>query len=204
MSDWSLAPASHAHVSILGHKAQLHELGKKHMLAAQQNDEFVVECCTIQNGGFLEYFVQGCGDLELQAGLEDDLMLEYIDIGNRKLVIPCVETGEPARVTMTSLRDIANFVAASLDLPRGVMTGQIGTAGWTGTFENVADVLKRLEPAVDVEKVYVTAEECGNKAEEYGQTFRAKIGKGDFDLVAFKEAKTADFDELLRKAWQKC
>ncbi|KAK5069175.1 hypothetical protein LTR51_008721 [Lithohypha guttulata] len=158
---------------------------------------FVVECGTIQNGGFLEYFVQGYGDLELQAGLEDDLMLEFIDIRNRKLVIPCVETGEPARVTMTSLRDIANFVAASLDLPRGVMTGQIGIAGWTGTFENVVDVLERLEPAVEVEKVYVTAEECRNMAEEHRQTFRVKIGKGEFDLAAFRGEMVAQMYAVL-------
>ena len=192
MSDWSLGPASHSKVNLLANKQDLHVLGQHHMTEAAVKGEHVVECCTIQNGGFLEYLVQGCGDLHLQAGLEDDLMLDYLDIGKRKLVVPCRAPGKPARITLTSIRDIGKFVASSLDLPIGNMTGQIGVAGWTGTYEDILNMLAQLDPPAKISPNYITADECRANAGEKGKAFLEKMASvGEFDVELFKAEMVA-------------
>lgn len=44
-------------------------LGQVNVKTAALN-EHIVECCTIQNGAFAEYFVQECPDEDLRAGLQ--------------------------------------------------------------------------------------------------------------------------------------
>ncbi|KAK5092082.1 hypothetical protein LTR70_005047 [Exophiala xenobiotica] len=171
LSDWSMAAPAHSRVDLLAHKAELHALGQEHMKSAGEKGEHVVECCTIQNGGSLEYFAQGSRDQTLRAGLEDDLMLEYMDIAAKRLVIPCrsKEPPVPARVTMTSLRDIGRFVAASLDLRRGEMTGQMGIAGATCSFDSVVTTVFAFPAIADMALEYTTAEECRGVAAEKNQ-----------------------------------
>lgn len=194
LSDWSMAPPTHTRVDLLAHKAELHALGQDHMKSTAGKDEHVVECCTIQNGGFLEYFAQGCPDRNLRAGLEDDLMLEYIDVAKGRLVIPCKakDPNVPARVTMTSLVDIGRFVAASLDLPKGEMVGQVGIAGATFGFDRAVEVLVSLQMPVELALDYTTAEECRGAAAEKNQTFQEKMrSSGEFDVDLFKGAMVA-------------
>lgn len=189
-----MAPPAHSRVDLLAHKAELHTLGREHMKSAGEKDEHVVECCTIQNGCFLEYFAQGSPDQTLRAGLEDDLMLEYIDIAEKRLVIPCrsKEPPVPARVTITSLRGIGRFVAASLDLRQGEMTGQIGIAGATCSFDSVVTTVSAFPGFADMALEYTTAEESRGVAAEKNQALQEKMARsGEFDVDLLKGVMVA-------------
>lgn len=74
-----------------------------------------------------------------RRGIHDGLMLKHIDIAKRRLAVPCVELGIPARGSMTSPIVIGRCVATSLDLPAGSMTGQIGVTGDTFPFTRVVE-----------------------------------------------------------------
>lgn len=183
LSDFSLAPPSHSRVDLLAHKTYLHKLGQEHMSVPATRSTHVVECCTIQNGGFMEYFVQGCPSPDVQAGLQDGLMLKYIDIAKRRLVVPCVKPGVPAHISMTSLIDIGKYIAASLDLPPGSLTGQLGLASETFQFTKVVDILASMDPPIVVKPVYTTRQECEERAEQYGHEMDVKLKEtGEFDV----------------------
>ena len=189
LSDWSMAPATHSRVDLFAHKADLHTLGQEHMKSAAEKGENVVDCCTIQNGGFMEYFAQGCPDGDLRAGLEDDLMLEYIDIATGRFVVPCKSKNPvvPARVSMTSLVDIGKLVAAGLDLSKGEMVGHVGIAGMTFSFDRVVELLGSLQTPARLVPCHVTAEECRGVAAEKNRAFQEKMASGgEFDVGLFK------------------
>lgn len=185
LSDWSLASPSWTKVDALQNRVQMQEL------CSRGAD---VECSMIQVGGFLEYFAQGCGDLDgLQAGLEDDLMLDYINVTKGRLIIPCKDLdGQkvPAKVSMTSLWDIGHFVAASLDLPKGRLGTQVGIVGDIFDFESVRKFSDENGVSLGIVS-YVTYSECLEIVHKKGAQFDKKIQAGRFDLGLFKEKMAA-------------
>jgi hypothetical protein len=141
-----------------------------------------IEIGMFQNGMFMEYLAQGMGDLEritewegtrgsrkqvLLNGLVDELLLDYIDIAKGKLVVPLTSSGGPAKVTLTSIRDIGKFVAAALDLPPGKWEGNLGMVGTTVTMAEVRDILATETRAPEIKDQSVSAEECDNIVEGF-------------------------------------
>lgn len=185
LSDWSLANPSWTRVDALQNRLQMSQLCDR---------SSGVECIMVQVGGFLEYFAQGCGDVDgLQAGLEDGLMADYIDIAKGELIIPCKDVDEqkvPAKVSMTSLWDVGRFMAASLNLPIGSLGKQVGISGALFDFECVRK--KLLNMGTSLEDVrYVNFSDCVALASEKDKKFQEKIQAGKFDIVLFKEKMVA-------------
>ena len=118
-SDWSIGPSSHLEVELLAHKDRLwqdsQEIGIKNG----------IERASFHNGMFMNYLAQSeatCPDKDERfalGGLEDDLMLQYMDILHGKLVIPVDKPGNPSPTSMTHIDDIGMFVAATVDLLPG-------------------------------------------------------------------------------------
>jgi hypothetical protein len=187
-SDWSMGPLSHQSVEMLAHKNTLLEDAQR--VVKESNSD--IEVCTFQNGMFMEYLAQKlprpdepCEKRKetrselLLSGLEDDLMLEYIDITRGILPVPTDAVGNPAKITTTSIRDIGRFVAAALDLESGCWEGYMGIKGADITFQDVKDIL-RTTAAPQIEDSIVTREMC----EEKEKVFELELSKG-FSLDAF-------------------
>lgn len=154
------------------------------MRDASERGKFTVECCSIQVGGFMEYFVQGAPSLhpdrdedqDLSAGLHDNLMLKYINIPKSHLIIPCRDDGKPANISMTSLHDIGVYIAAAPDLPRGKMTGYIGIVGNVFSYDEVVDIVNGL--GRQMTPVCMRREEFLEEAERCQRDFERKIDRG--------------------------
>lgn len=100
-----------------------------------------LECARFMPGWFMNYHGQGCPDEvreEAIAGLDDDLLLDYIDIAGGRISVPLRGDGRPARVSMTEIGDIGRFVAAALDLPEGQWKPDMGMVGSTVDLDEVA------------------------------------------------------------------
>ena len=145
-SDWSLGPLSHSQVDVLESRSQLWKSCSE--LAAVHG----IYCADFQNGAFMNYFAQGKkfpNDKEGQAeeayalgGLQDGMMLKYINLPSHKLIIPLKGDGTPSRITMTLLDDIGKFVAAAIDLPPEKWQGHLSMAGDTFTYEYVYSLMQ--------------------------------------------------------------
>jgi hypothetical protein len=226
MSDWSMGLLSHQCVDVLAHKADMAKLGSDHMKGREPgmrkngaggNMEWVVECCTVQNGMFTEYLLQkypGSGQTQekerkedLTHGLEDDLLLDYIDIANRRLLIPAASPATcegstpepvPVPVSMTSIKDIGRFIAASLSLPPGLLTGQVGLAGCTTTFSSIREILL-TKCGTEIPYATITAERCEEIARKFQNQFEESMAKGEFNVEAFKSKMVAQMYALMCK-----
>jgi hypothetical protein len=185
-SDWSMGPLSHQSVDMLAHKETL--LHDAQRLVKECNAD--IDVCTFQNGMFMEYLAQKlprpdepCGmstrSDALLSGLQDDLMLEYIDIAKGILPVPTCASGKPARITTTSIRDVGRFVAAALDLESRQWEGCMGIKGVDVTFQEIKDMLRNTA-APQIEDGIVTREMC----EEKGKNFEMELSNG-FSLNAF-------------------
>jgi hypothetical protein len=157
-ADWSLGPLSHSQVDLLAHKDELWKV------CTYIAEKYGIACADFQNGGFMNYFAQGKTfprDKEKEyslGGLEDDLMLDYIDIPKGKLVIPMDESGQPSKITMTHLDDVGKFVAAAIDLPLQFWEGHLGIAGDTFSFDQVAKLLQTK--GLHVEPQTLSVQQC--------------------------------------------
>lgn len=179
-SDWSLGPLSHSQVELLAHKDELWKV------CAHVAEKYGLACADFQTGGFMNYFAQGKTfsdekDKEFAlGGLEDDLMLEYIDIPNGRLVIPLDEGGQPSKITMTHLNDVGKFVAAAIDLPLQYWQGHLGTAGDTFSFDEVAELLQGK--GVQLDRQTLSMQECDQRIKSYddelAKCFSVKALKG--------------------------
>ncbi|KIW52412.1 hypothetical protein, variant [Exophiala xenobiotica] len=178
-SDWSMGPSSHSKVDLLAHKDRLwqdcQEIGIKNG----------IECASFHNGMFMNYLAQGkltCPAEDEQfalGGLEDDLMLQYIDIPHGKLVIPIDNQGHSSPTSMTHIGDIGTFVAAAVDLPPGQWTGHLGMVGDTCTFQHVKHLL--TEVGIQVQHETITADQCDEKIRDLDE----QLARG-FNIGALK------------------
>lgn len=134
-----------------------------------------IEIAQFQNGMFMQYLAQKLPDPDGQSadgrgtkkevllcGLEDDLMLEYIDIASGTLAIPTSDSGVPAKISMTSIEDIGKFVAAALDLPKGEWHGFLGMTGANVTLGEIRQMLREETNAPDIKENILTKEDCQN------------------------------------------
>lgn len=100
-----------------------------------------LECARFMPGWFMNYLGQGCPEErreEAIAGLDDDLLLDYIDIGRATLTVPLTDDGRPAKVTMTEIGDVGRFVAAALDLADGNWEQDMGMVGSTVDLDEIS------------------------------------------------------------------
>ena len=181
-SDFSLGPKTHQTVDMLAHKSTLLEACRN--LAAEQSSN--IEIAQFQNGMFMQYFAQKLPNPdgltaegsarkdEFLCGLEDEMMLDYIDIAAGKLVVSTTTSGEPARITTTSIGDIGKFVAAALSLPPRSWNGFMGMSGATITFAEIRDMLANETNAPRIKDESITAEDGGQTEENYD----AELAKG--------------------------
>lgn len=145
-SHWSLGVLSHSQVDLLASRSDLWNSCSG--LAAAHG----IYCADFQNGAFMNYFAQGKkfpktkeGNAEeayALGGLDDGMMLKYINLPSKQLVIPLDNDGRPSQITMTLLDDIGKFVAAAIDLPQEKWQGHLGIAGDTFTFEQVYKIMR--------------------------------------------------------------
>jgi hypothetical protein len=93
---------------------------------------------------FMNYLGQGCpADRREEAlfGLEDDLMLDFINIEAGRALIPRTSDGRPCRLSLCELSDIGRFVAAALNLE--TREEEMGMVGSTTTMEEIVWVAER-------------------------------------------------------------
>lgn len=136
-SEWEMGPLAKQKVDLLRLKLDIWE-------RCQQSG---LECARFIPGWFMNYFGQGCPEQKKEqatAGLDDDLMLDYVDIGRGKVTVPHTEKGSPAKVSMTEMGDIGRFVAAALDLDAGKWEADMGMVGSTVDLEQMARVAEKV------------------------------------------------------------
>ena len=132
-SEWEGGPLTKKTVDALAFKTEIWDLCARSGL----------ECARFIPGAFMNYLGQGCGETvkeEGQAGLQDELMMEYIDMRKGRIVVPLNHQGLPARVVMTELRDIGRFVDAALSLGEGEWEAEMGMVGHELTMQDVVDM----------------------------------------------------------------
>lgn len=198
-SDFSLGPITHKTVDLLAHKSAL--LKACQDLTAKHGNS--IEIAQFQNGMFMQYLAQNLPDPDaqsvdgkgtrkevLQSGLDDDLMLEYIDVANGTLAIPTMDSGEPAQITITSIEDIGKFVAAAIDLPKGEWHDFLGMAGTTVTFADVRKILSDNTIAPKIVDRVVTKNDC----EKIENEFDKELEKG-FSVEALKGKMVAQMEK---------
>lgn len=181
-SDFSLGPLTHKTVDLLASKSTLLKACQD-LVASQSGD---IEVAQFQNGMFMQYLAQSLpnpnepaasGNSRKEAllcNLEDPMMLDYIDIASGKLVISTNTSGAPARISMTSIKDIGKFVAAAIDLPRGSWDGFMGMAGATLTLAEIRDILAESTNAPNIKEETITTKDC----EETEKRYDADLAKG--------------------------
>ena len=191
LSDWYLYGNAWAHVNALSIKGE--QASMAFTIAEESVMTYLYEpvILMIENGCFLEYLVQGCEDKSLTAGHEDDLLLDFIDLKNNKLVLPCVSKDPlvPARVSMTSITDIGRYVAATLNIRHRAISGHKSLAGGTFTFQEIADTMATLGKPLDV--TYVDARECRELAARYRGEQLTKAVNGENDTSLTKKIMVA-------------
>jgi hypothetical protein len=141
-----------------------------------------IEIGMFQNGMFMEYLAQGMGDLDgmtewggtrgsrkevLLSGLVDELLSDYIDVAKGRLMVPLTISGGPAKVTVTSIRDVGKFVAAALELPSGMWEGNLGMVGTTVTMAEVREILAAETSAPGIEDQGISAKDCDKLVEAF-------------------------------------
>ena len=193
-----MGPITHKTVDLLASKAAVLESCQN--LVAEENSD--MEIAQFQNGMFMQYLARNLPDPEersvsgemrkdaLLCGLEDDLMLDYIDIASGRLCIPTTVSGEPARISTTNIADIGKFVAAALDLPPGSWHGCMGMSGTIKTFAEIRDILANETHAPKIEKNTVTAKDCEQAIEK----FNTRLAEG-FSIEALKGKMVAQMEK---------
>jgi hypothetical protein len=205
-SDWSMYRLAAKQVDPLAHKDTLLQACQD--LAASSNRPGF-EIAQFKNGGFLNYFAQcapsAANKPQLLGGLEDNLMLEYIDIASGILPIPVDEHSRPATVSMTHIDDIGRYVAAAMALPAGAWprSGVINIAGNTFTYEEVRDVLER-DCGMKIPHSVVTPSDCDRRKAEAD----TKLARDGFDMQVFKAGMVAQMQKVICEgveggAWEK-
>jgi hypothetical protein len=193
-SDWSMYSLASSQVDLLAHKSTLLHICR-HLASTANRPDF--EIAQFKNGAFLNYFAQRAPSVHskphLLAGLDDDLMLEYIDISTGTLPIPFNECREPAKVSMTHLDDVGKYVAAAVALPGGAWpeAGVFNVAGNTFTYEEVRDVLEK-ECGVRIDHAVVTPEDCDRRKAEADVNLAER-----FDSGVFKAGMVAQMQKVI-------
>ncbi len=106
-----------------------------------------LECARFTPGWFMNYLGQGCPEAkkkEAIAGLDDNFMIDYIDIANGKLTVPLTKDGRPAKLSMTELGDIGEFVDAALGLEEGKWEADMGMVGSTVDLEQIVHTAEKV------------------------------------------------------------
>src|SRR5436305_5919510 len=78
-----------------------------------------LECTRFFVGMFMNYLGQSCPADRREdalAGLEDDLMLDFINIEAGHALVPVTSDGQPCRLSLCEINDVGKLVAAALDL----------------------------------------------------------------------------------------
>jgi hypothetical protein len=133
-SDWGMGPLAKQKVDLVGAKLEIWDLCLGSGL----------ECTRFFVGMFMNYLGQGCpADRreEALAGLEDDLMLDFINIEAGRTLIPVTSDGRPCRLSLCELNDVGRFVAAALNLE--TWEKEMGMVGSTTTVEEIVWVAER-------------------------------------------------------------
>jgi NmrA-like family len=136
-SEWESGPPAKQKVALLRLKLDIWEIYQQSGL----------ECARFIPGWFMNYLGQGCPEQKKEqatAGLDDDLMLDYIDIGRGKVTVPHTENGSLAKVSMTEMGDIGRFFAAALDLEAGKWEADMGMVGSTVDLERMARAAEKV------------------------------------------------------------
>lgn len=156
-----------------------------------------LEIGQFENGMFMNYFGQLSPRAQSRpavlAGLDDDLMLGYIDISKGVLPIPTRPDGQPARIGMTHIDDVGKYVAATVNLPVGTWpkSGILTMASATTTFTHVREILEE-ECGVKIMNDTITVEDCDHKKVEFDRVLQEK----GFDMAAFKGAMVAEMETV--------
>ena len=133
-SDWGMGPVANEKIDLISAKLRIWDLCLDSGL----------ECTRFFVGMFMNYLGQGCpADRreEALAGLEDDLMLDFINIEAGHTLIPVTTDGRPCRLSLCELNDIGRFVAAALNLEAWLP--EMGMVGSTTTVEEIVWVVER-------------------------------------------------------------
>jgi uncharacterized protein YbjT (DUF2867 family) len=141
-SEWGMGPLASEKVDLLGAKLQIWDLCLGSGL----------ECTRFFVGMFMNYLGQSCpADRreEALAGLEDDLMLDFINIEAGHALLPVTSDGQPCRLSLCEINDVGRFVAAALDLEN--WENEMGMVGSTTTVEEIIWVAERTGRLVKTE-----------------------------------------------------
>jgi uncharacterized protein YbjT (DUF2867 family) len=133
-SEWGMGPLAAKKVDLYDAKLRVWDLCLDSGL----------ECTRFFVGLFMNYLAHDCpADRreEALAGLEDDLMLDFIDIEAGHALLPLTSDGRPCRLSLCEIKDVGKFVAAALDLE--TWEKEMGMVGSTTTVEEIVWVAER-------------------------------------------------------------
>ena len=146
---------------------------------------------------FINYFgqlsPQAQSNPAVLAGLDDDLMLDYIDISKGVLPIPTRPDGQAARISMTHIDDVGKYVVAAVGLPLGMWPKSriLTMASASTTFTHVREILEN-ECGLKITYDTVTVEDCDRKKAEFDKILQEK----GFDMAAFKGRMVAEMEKV--------
>jgi uncharacterized protein YbjT (DUF2867 family) len=175
-SEWGMGPLASEKVDLLGAKPQIWDLCLGSGL----------ECTRFFVGMFMNYLGQSCpADRreEALAGLEDDLMLDFINIEAGHALLPVTSDGQPCRLSLCEINDVGRFVAAALDLENW-------ENGSTTTMEEIIWVAERTGRLVKTE-TFTNAH-----AQQRIKKFDEQLERG-FSLKALKGRMVAQMMECM-------
>jgi uncharacterized protein YbjT (DUF2867 family) len=133
-SEWGMGPLANQKVDLIRPKLKIWDL----CLASR------LECTRFFVGMFMNYLGQGCPATrrrEALSGLEDDLMLDFVNVEAGNALIPVTSDGRPGRLSLCELSDVGKFVAAALNLE--TWEKEMGMVGSTTTMEEIVWVAER-------------------------------------------------------------
>jgi hypothetical protein len=140
-SQWSFGPIAYEKIGVL-------KMGFDGVWEECMKQKDKIECARFNNGAFMNYLGHGihpieskldeetqlqklkegkgymdnedaaCQGLSREGGLDDDSGAYPIGFKNGTAEFPAKDDGQWSRITMTTLRDVGAFVAASLNLPK--------------------------------------------------------------------------------------
>lgn len=180
-SEWGMGPLASEKVDLLGAKPQIWDLCLGSGL----------ECTRFFVGMFMNYLGQSCpADRreEALAGLEDDLMLDFINIEAGHALLPVTSDGQPCRLSLCEINDVGRFVAAALDLEN--WGNEMGMVGSTTTMEEIIWVAERTGRLVKTE-TFTNAH-----AQQRIKKFDEQLERG-FSLKALKGRMVAQMMECM-------
>jgi uncharacterized protein YbjT (DUF2867 family) len=141
-SEWGMGPLAAQKVDLHSAKLRVWDL----CLASG------LECTRFLVGMFMNYLGQGCPTgrrEEALAGLEDDLMLDFVDIEAGHALLPVTSDGRPCRLSLCEIKDVGIFVAAALNLE--TWEKEMGIVGSTTTVEEIVWVAERTGRLIKTE-----------------------------------------------------